>query len=81
MIYLRDPSQESQWALRRLCESSNWPDYESLGSPETLAWVWFRLREMKDTEDLFPKGKWATLQRIQEILEREAKEANDGQHT
>jgi hypothetical protein len=41
---------------------------------EAWAWWWFRLREMEDREEWFPKGKWATLQRIEKILSEEAKE-------
>lgn len=31
--------------------------------------LYFRLRACEDTADLFPRGKWATLQRMQDLIE------------
>lgn len=31
--------------------------------------LWFRLRAMPDSADLFPRGKWATLQRMQDVID------------
>jgi hypothetical protein len=36
--------------------------------PEPIAWLWFVLREMPDTPERFPHGKWATLQHIESQL-------------
>lgn len=70
-------SIEAQDGLRRL--GKEWEQNELLfdglpsGSAE-WAWWWFRLREMEDRLEWFPKGKWATLQRIEQILADEAKQ-------
>lgn len=33
-----------------------------------MAWLWFILRELPDSERLFPHGKWATIQSIESQL-------------
>lgn len=34
-------------------------------SMENMAWLWFVCRELPDSEELFPHGKWATVQHIE----------------
>jgi hypothetical protein len=36
---------------------------------DALAGLWYRLKAAEDTPTRFPKGKWATLQRLQELLD------------
>lgn len=68
-------SIEAQDGLRTL--GKQWENdellFDGLGTLD-WSWWWFRLREMEDRPEWFPKGKWATLQRIEEELTREAKE-------
>lgn len=40
--------------------------------PEQWAWIVFQLRIAPDRPEWFPKGKWATIQVIEEDLNREA---------
>ena len=39
---------------------------DNASAPEFWAWTWFQLREAEDRPEWFPKGKWATLQVIEE---------------
>lgn len=40
----------------------------------TMAWLTFVLKEVKDEARTFPRGKWATIQHIEEQLTEAAKE-------
>ena len=42
---------------------------------EAWAWIFFELRESADNPDWFPRGKWATIQVIEDHLISLAKEA------
>jgi hypothetical protein len=46
-----------------------------LETPERMAWVVLILRELDDRPEWFPRGKWATIQWIEESLHRIAKSA------
>ena len=37
--------------------------------PEQWAWIYFQLRGAEDRTEWFPKGKWATIQRIGQLLD------------
>ena len=39
------------------------------GSLEKWALLYFKLRKAKDRAEWFPSGKWATLQRLEQLLE------------
>lgn len=43
-----------------------------------MAWLWFVLRELEDSDSRFPRGKWATIQHIQDQLERAARDVAEG---
>lgn len=45
------------------------------GAAEQWAWLTFQLSQAPDKEEWFPSGKWATIQRIQDLLAMEAKES------
>lgn len=32
--------------------------------------IWFRLKHAQDSPKLFPKGKWATICRLEELIEQ-----------
>ena len=40
---------------------------------ESVCAMWFELKHEPDTEELFPKGKWATLQRLESLIEEAMK--------
>ena len=41
--------------------------------PETMAWFVILLKYIPDTEEVFPLGKWATIQEIERQLQECAK--------
>ena len=43
--------------------------------PEVASWLFFRLREMPDSPELFPKGKWASIQFLEGLIVEQAKKA------
>ncbi len=68
-------SQEAQDGLRLWAAQvhDNQLLFDDIGSlPEHWAWVWFQLRVSKDKPEWFPKGKWATIQTIEAVLNEEA---------
>lgn len=74
---LENLSIAAQDGLRRL--GKEWENDELLfdalaSNHESWAWWYFRLREMEDRPEWFPKGKWATLQAIEQLLTKEAKQ-------
>jgi len=38
-------------------------------SPARMAWIVLQLRKVKDHEEWFPRGKWATIQAIEQQLD------------
>ena len=42
------------------------------GLPEYWALLYFKLRKAKDCPEWFPSGKWATLQRLEQLIEEAA---------
>ena len=44
----------------------NWFDLEQ------FAYLFFILRHLDDDADLFPSGKWATIQRVEDLCDKEA---------
>lgn len=48
-------------------------DVTRLIEPEKAAWVTSVLRELPDTDTLFPRGKWATIQHIEQQVTEQAK--------
>lgn len=73
MIYLDKFSPPTREALSRYFADHS--DFSgSIISSETAAWLYFLLRNEVDTEELFPKGKWATLQVLEAMLDQAAKE-------
>lgn len=39
------------------------------------AWLFFRLRETPDTSEVFPHGKWASIQHLEELIREQAGKA------
>jgi len=55
--------------LEDLCEKMDWQPLNPSEDPEHVLLLIERLKHCKDDPELFPKGKWATIQRIQQIFE------------
>lgn len=45
-----------------------WLRSKGFMQPEWLAWLTFLLQAEPDTEELFPHGKWATIQQLQGLV-------------
>lgn len=71
-IYLGDLSPDAYRALETLCDHDWAPIYKYM-EPEWVAWLTFRLKYVPDSEEVFPKGKWATIQRLQQMVDDYAK--------
>ena len=56
-------------ALETLCADRDWPDFHNYMPEEQLALLCFRLKYVEDTDEHFPCGKWATIQRLQQLVE------------
>lgn len=54
-------------AIRDYYQRSDWEELFDLISPETAALMFFRLRKASD--EIFPHGKWATIQRLESLIE------------
>lgn len=74
-IYMRLMSPDSYAALESLCIKRDWCDIYVYMDPEQVAWLAFKLELVPDTEENFPRGKWATIQHLQSMLREEAKQS------
>lgn len=74
-LSMSDLSYDTRKAIVALYRKNNWNDIEtdSLVAPEWAALMVFRLRATPDDAETFPKGKWATIQRIEELVTELAK--------
>lgn len=57
--------------LQSLSSRHGWPEFNRWIDPERLLLLIERLKRTRDSEDVFPHGKWATIQRLQDIFEKE----------
>jgi hypothetical protein len=75
-IALREFSYEARRGLENISQSYDlyFPDLENQYGPNTWAGLFFILREVPDTPDFFPKGKWATIQYLEGMLIQWAKD-------
>ena len=72
-INLRQLSPDTYAALERLSADMDWPDWQGYMEPEWVAWLTYRLEFVEDNEKTFPLGKWATIQRLQELVREQAR--------
>ena len=68
-INLKGLSDLTFTRIENLCDEMDWPPLEKTADPENVILLIERLKNCKDDEYLFPKGKWATIQRLQQIFE------------
>lgn len=73
MINLANLSPETYKALENLSEKRHWPDLYYYMAPEQIAWLVIKLEFIPDSTEVFPKGKWATIQRLQEMVREAAR--------
>lgn len=50
-------------------------DFNRVEPPERMAWVVLVLTKLDDAPWMFPRGKWATIQHIQQQLDECAEDA------
>lgn len=68
-IYL-DVSFEVLHALEKLCEDEEWASIHGRWIElEQATVLFFRLKKVPDDPLIFPRGKWATIQRIEYLIE------------
>lgn len=54
-------------ALQKLATDAEWPEVRNFMEPEQVLLLIERLKACCDDWNVFPHGKWATIQRLQEI--------------
>jgi len=61
-------------ALQRFAEDRDYEEwFHSWIEPHWLAWLIALLKECYDTPELFPHGKWATIQHMEALLSEAAR--------
>lgn len=71
LVWIGSLSPETRWALKNYShvhDFTEWLDDRSYISTEKFAWLLAVLKREQDTPELFPKGKWATLQVMEPLL-------------
>jgi hypothetical protein len=77
-IHIGKLSAPAFGGIARWCEAHGWSPLMTWESPERVAWLTYLLRHVPDSEDVFPSGKWATIQRLQELVDEYAKQTSGG---
>jgi hypothetical protein len=76
LVYAGALSELTRRALRDYSlahDYDEWLEDRAWIEPRWFAWLVALLKEETDTPELFPKGKWATIQRMEELLSESAK--------
>lgn len=82
MVFIGDISYQTRKAWAALAFAMNWEDLDE-GDKTWLtldhaASLFFRLRHQLDTADVFPKGKWASIQLLETLIDKAvATQGND----
>lgn len=63
-------SQQTRDALSAALSDSGFDVGESWVDFDTFCGIFHRLKAATDDPELFPKGKWATLQRMEQLIEQ-----------
>ena len=69
-------STETQAAISEALTESGWDVGTSWVDLPTCAAIFFLLKYSKDDPQLFPKGKWATIQVIESYLQNDIRAGN-----
>lgn len=67
-IHMRCLSPDAYRALQNLAYSRGWTEIRAYMEPTEVAWLAILLEFTPDTEESFPRGKWATIQQMQHML-------------
>lgn len=68
-IYL-DVLPSTYRALEGLTSRHGWRDLSKYIEPGELLLLIERLKRAVDTDEIFPHGKWATIQRLQDLFDK-----------
>jgi len=63
-------SRETRAAITDALFDSGWDVGKSWIDFDLCCGIWFRLKHAADDPTLFPKGKWATICRLEELIEK-----------
>lgn len=69
MIHLGDLKPDTAMGLQGIADAHGWGDIQVWMSPEQVAWLTYRLKHVEDKPEWFPHGKWATIQRLQAMVD------------
>jgi hypothetical protein len=72
-VAIHELSSETQHAISDALFESGWDVGTSWIDLPTCAAIYFLLKYSPDDPELFPKGKWATLQRMEELIHKAIK--------
>jgi len=72
-VGIHELSYETQRAITEALDESGWDVGKSWIDFPTCCAIYFLLKHSQDDPDLFPKGKWATLQRMEQLIEKAIK--------
>lgn len=67
-IYMKALSPLTYRALEKLCMDKNWIDIQGYMEARDVALLTYRLQFVADDDDIFPHGKWATIQHLQDMV-------------
>lgn len=76
-IHMRSLSPDTYRALQDLAYSRGWTEIRAYMEPTEVAWLAIQLEFEPGNEESFPKGKWATIQRLQEMLRKYALDGDE----
>jgi len=68
-LHLSDFLEKTQRGFQIFCADNDCLALLDSGLPENWALLYFKLRKAKDEPQWFPSGKWATLQRLEQLIE------------
>jgi hypothetical protein len=77
-VGIHELSTDTQRAISEALDESGWDVGKSWIDLPTCAAIFFLLKYSPDDPELFPKGKWATLQRLEELIEKAIKPFDRG---
>jgi hypothetical protein len=76
-VNINELSTEARTAITDALFDDGWDVGKSWIDFDMCCGIWFRLKYAKDDPDLFPKGKWATLQRFEQLIEQAVRSQSD----
>jgi hypothetical protein len=72
-VWINGLSDAARTAISNALDDDGWDMPKSWIDFDLCCGIYFRLKYAKDDLALFPKGKWATLQRLEELIEQATK--------